>query len=276
MKLILPISIKDQDISTIDFACFYAKLTKSTLTGVFIEQLEYEEIYASNDMASKKFKTLIKSTDLPENEAVRLQCDACITHFKEACVSRETLHKIHRDRGTPVSKLIMETRFADLMILNPSFDPDHRSSSSPSDLAKQILNTAECPILLSADNATGIEEMIFAYDGRQSSMHAIKQFTYLFPELRNKPMKVVEINLQEGVHERYRIKEWLHEHYNNVSFVAIEGDVTTKLIEIAIINANSIMILGAYGRNMFSTLIRESHAEKLIKLLSRPLFITHK
>ena len=56
-----------------------------------------------------------------------------------------------------------------------------------------------------------IDQLVFAYDGMADSIYAIKQFTYLFPELRDTRIVVVSINPAKiETEERSKFREWLH------------------------------------------------------------------
>jgi len=51
-------------------------------------------------------------------------------------------------------------------------------------------------------------------------MFAMKQFTYLFPEYRNKKVIVLEVNKRVSitVDEKAKITEWMRMHYANTNF----------------------------------------------------------
>ncbi|WPQ60443.1 hypothetical protein SIO70_19025 [Chitinophaga sancti] len=98
------------------------------------------------------------------------------------------------DGGDPLMEILLESRYADLILLDPATAFSAIHVTIPTGLVEETLFATECPIVLMPANFTGIEQLVFAYDGRADSMYAIKQFTYLFPELRDTRIVVVSIN----------------------------------------------------------------------------------
>ena len=117
------------------------------------------------------------------------------------------------------------------------------------------------------------------YDGSKSSVFAIKQFTYLFPQLTDLPCILLQVNRgsEWTIENEDEIKQWLNTHYSQCGFEVLHGNVEDKLLEY--MNENSsrdaFVIMGAYGRNNFSILIKESRANLLIKTIDLPIFISH-
>src|ERR1700759_2683394 len=100
-KILLALDATNLNTHAIDFACYIARLTCSRLTGVFLEGLQEGR------------PVLV---DAPEGHAT---VEMNIHRFREACICRETLSAVHRDRGVPLSEIVGESRFADLIIVDP-------------------------------------------------------------------------------------------------------------------------------------------------------------
>ena len=86
--------------------------------------------------------------------------------------------------GIGVSEIISKSRFADVVILNAATCMTVYDENFPSFFVKNILNNAECPVIISPEIFNGIDNIVFCYDGSKSSVFAMKQFTYLFPEFK--------------------------------------------------------------------------------------------
>jgi len=203
-------------------------------------------------------------------------CKDNIEQFQEACARRGINSTVHRDRGLPLQEIITESRYADLLLIDAETSFSADKESVPTDFVKAVLIGAECPVVVLPPSFDGIEQLVFTYDGRPSSVHAMKQFTYLFPELRQQPVVVISINDEEmNPEERYKMKEWLHMHYKEVDFVTSYGSVKPGLLELLLQRSRAFIVMGAYGRSMISNLLRPSHATPVLKMVSQPVFIAH-
>ena len=72
-----------------------------------------------------------------------------------------------------------------------------------------------------------------------------------------------------------KMRSWLHLHYPNVIFHDVRGDSRIGLLEYVLGKDNIIMIMGAYGRSGWSAFFSASHADPLVKYISKALFISH-
>jgi hypothetical protein len=69
--------------------------------------------------------------------------------------------------------LIEESRFADLLIIDAETSFNRGLEANPTRFVKEILQHAECPVVISPVSFEGLDEIIFAYDGSASSVYAI-------------------------------------------------------------------------------------------------------
>ena len=279
-KILLAVEGNQQSAYAIDFACYLAKLTGSRLTGVFLEgdpDGEGQEVMRGEgrellhlDGPAIAGCTLVK---MPCGDPVIQQMD----RFREACLSREVTARVHRDRGVPFEEMILESRFSDLIVIDPetSFQKGERASGGH--FIQEVLPAAECPVVVSPYRFERMDEVIFAYDGSASSVYAIKQFTYLFPMFKNKKAVMVNVNREErsAMVEQFKMKEWLSAHYQDVSFVILNGSASDELLGYLLGKKDAIAVLGAYGRGILSRFLKPSHASLLLRTINLPVFIAH-
>lgn len=248
------------NMNAIDFACYVAKLTRSRLTGVFLEGLIEE-------------RPLV-----PAGEDGKAVVESNIHRFREACVCRETLSLIHRDRGVPLSEIIGESRFADLVIIDPETAFNRKDATIPGRFVKDVLRDAECPVLIAPYSFEAVEEIVFAYDGSSPAVFAMRQFAHLFPGLRKTPVVVLSVRNDElpALEEQFKVKEWLRAHYDDLRFeVRHGGGASDQLFAQLIERKNAIVVTGAFGRSEVSTFFRPSVAGLLVRTVNLPLFIAH-
>ncbi len=275
-KILLALDAQNLNINSIDFACYLAKLTHSRLTGIFLENLLYGEKVFNPVMTGAAYPPVSLVTVQDTGPAKDLT-EENIRLFKEVCLCRGVEPLIHRDRGVPVKEIIEESRFADLIIVDPETSFTRGNESLPGRFVKDVLLEAECPVILSPYSFESIDEIIFSYNGTRSSVFAIKQFTYLFPELKQKKVTIVNVRSagEHAIEEPFKMKEWLKNHYGEVEFAVLAGDPADELFGYLLNRKNGFVIMGAYGRGMVSRFFKPSHARLIVKTVNLPIFIAH-
>jgi len=270
-KILLVIDAQNINRNAIDFACFVALLTKSKLTGVFLENIMAEEM---RELASIS----TYSNEIPSSDDRNEKTQTNIRSFREACEKRGTMTNIHRRRGAPLKEMIEESRFADLIIVDAEISFKTKIESAPSDFVKDLLQEAECPIIISPQSFDGIDEIVFTYDASRSSVLAMKQFSYIFPQFRQKKITVLEINKKNEItiRSKPKISEWLKTHYDQIDFTVLTGDTSEELFKYLLGKNNLFVVMGAFGRGIFSSLLMPSCATLVLKATSLPIFIAHK
>lgn len=272
-KILLSINAHEPDSAAIDFACSIAFSAQSRLTGLFIENIFFEYI-PSGDTDTPRYSKKGK-----EKEAtVTMDTEQAIKIFKEQCRTRKVEPEVYIDKGEPIQEIVFESRFADLLIIDPGFDFYGREDQLPSHLVKEILMHAECPVLLTPEKFGGVDEVVFCYDGSASSVFAIKQFTFLFPQFSDRNIVLLEVNRtgnEEFSESHRRMMEWLKTHYRSVYYHALAGEAEDELHTYFFMKSKKFIVMGAYGRTMLSNLFNKSNAEVVMRMVDLPLFITH-
>src|SRR5665647_433024 len=115
-KLLLAIDAVNPDKNSLDFACFLGRLTKSKITGVFLENLLANEKPLLKQFHGLAYVEWGIDENSAEYRAKKELMEKNINFFKDGCINREVGYKLHCDRGVPASELIEESRFADLLI----------------------------------------------------------------------------------------------------------------------------------------------------------------
>jgi nucleotide-binding universal stress UspA family protein len=269
-KILVAIDANQINKNVLNFACFIAKLTHSKLTGVFLENNEKTAVVAE------------ESLHMPHDEfidarsGVRLRDDN-IHVFKEMCANRGANCAIHLDRGVPVADIIKESRFADLLIVDPEMSFRGKKEAVPTDFIKEVLTKSECPVVIAPFTFHAIDEVLLCYDGSPASVFAIRQFTYLFPALADKRITILQVNEKDNatVIEKEKIGELLQMHYSAIGFKVLQGKASNELFGYLLGKKNVFVVMGAFGRSMLSDFFKHSTAELVIKTINLPVFIAH-
>jgi nucleotide-binding universal stress UspA family protein len=276
-KILLAIDAVNPDTSAFDFACYLGRLTKSKVTGIFLENLVAEKspvLYGSGEMTYLDWQIDQRSTD---HEVKQRIIEKNIELFKSGCESRSVKCAIHRDRNLPAAEIINESRFADLLILDAATSFNKRFEGTPTEFVKDVLKDAECPVIIAPESFSGIDEIIFTYSNTSSCAFAIKQFTYLFPMLNDKKATILQINKHGkwADSDKYLFNEWLKVHFSSLRFETLKGDPDDKLFDYLFKRKNVFIVMGAYGRTSLSRFFYRSQADRIISTITQPIFISH-
>jgi hypothetical protein len=271
-KIILLTDAQQIETSTVDFGCYLAKLTQSELVGVLLKDPlyknkvpEYQGIFNSGKLQTSAKETVLETKDPT-------------LHFMEATRKHQIRSEAFVDEGTPEVISLYESRFADLVVLAPDLSFTGGTEGIPSSFVRYMLFKSECPIVLAPRTFNNISQIVFCYDGSPSSLFAIKQFTYLFPQYKNVPIIVLVIRSSTVVdkEEKYdRLLAWLTAHYEQLELRFLYGDVREELFPFFLNKKDTFIVMGAFGRNLISYMARKSVSEKVIKIIDLPLFISH-
>jgi len=273
-KILLLINARKPNLFSIDFACQITNLAQTKLTGLFIENLYFEYIPVGGLESPSYFATLSR----PSNATVTADTDQSVRLFKEQCLRKGIKPEILIDQGEPIQEVIYESRFADMLIVDPDISFYDRDEPLPSHFVKEILSKSECPVLLAPEKFEDFEEIVFCYDGSASSVFAIKQFTYLLPQFHDKKVMLLEVNRsgnEEFNESHRRMMDWLRDHFHSVYYYSLKGDANDELFTYFFMKEKKLVVMGAYGRSLLSNFFRKSSADLIIRMVDLPVFITH-
>ena len=276
-KILLAMDDKNINMPALDFTCYLGRLTNSKVTGIFLENLVANEKPVLKTIYGGKYLDWEVDTTSQEYKKKEEILEKNISFFKEACARRSVESSIHRDRGVPAREVIHESRYADLMVIDGTTSFNKLYEGSPTEFVKEVMQDAECPVIIAPEHFENIDEIIFTYNGSRSSVFAIKQFTYLLPQLHDKKAVIVRVD-KEGEWEsinKYNFKEWLLHHYSSVEFEILKGETDDQLLQHLLRRKNSFIVMGAYGRGSVSRFFKHSKADLLIKTVTQPIFISH-
>jgi len=117
------------------------------------------------------------------------------------------------------------------------------------------------------------------YDGEPSSVHAIKMFSYLLPQLKHLDTEVISVKPESTtlhLPDNKLIKEFMKRHFPKAKYSVTKGWAEDEIVKhLKQVQENALVVLGAYRRGTVSRWFRESMADILMKEVKLPLFIAH-
>lgn len=276
-KILLALDGTSVNENVLDFACYLGRLSNSKITAAFLENLAANEKPVLEQMHGVSYMNWVVDKNSEEYKSKMDTVEKNISLFKDSCEKRSVRYSIHRDEGLPAKEIIEESRYADVLLLDAETSFSKKFEGVPTEFAKDVLKDSECPVVIAPESFDGIDEIVFTYNGTKSSMFAIKQFTYLFPQLDEKKITVVMVD-EEGLcseEEIEKFKEWISGHYSSIGFQVLKGNTETELFAYLLKKNNIFIVMGAYGRSAVSRLFKHSHADLLIKTITQAIFIAH-
>jgi hypothetical protein len=262
--------------NALNFACFLQRKTPSRVTCILLDNPETARP-VHRDLHG--FPVVFADPDFRKNQiAAEASVEAHISNLKKEFAEtgvdfeRHYIHPLHEE------DIIRESLFADLLILDARMMSGHASEESPTLFVREILAKSACPVIVAPENIEEPEEIVFCNNYTPDSIFAIKQFAHLFPQWQGKKLTILQImvNNEKEKGAQIRLSEWLQNHFPDFRFEIFYGDVNHILFDYLFKRKNSFIVMGAYGRSALSTFLKKSTAGHLIKMISQPVFISHR
>jgi nucleotide-binding universal stress UspA family protein len=270
-KILVVLNPSDPSPELIRFAARTARLSRSPLTALAVEQVFYEYLPLSGDMPYLPVNEIA-----PARQTSKL-IDASVRRFLDVCQSEQVTPLVVRARGAAVAEVVRESRYADLLILDPATEFLEAERSLVSQFTREVLSLSECPVLVATEKVKEINEIVFCYDGTASAVYAMKQFMSLLPGYHGQPAILLEVrrNRSHEDEEHQRVMDLLQTHFDEVRYEVLDGDPKESLFRYFFMKQHSLIVMGAYGRGQLSRLFHPSTANILLRSVDLPLFITH-
>lgn len=243
------------------------------MTGVFLSPIDYREVIGYSGMG------MGMPVMMPPFQEDDLLVRANIEKFEERCRKQGFEYRIHKDTDLfALQELVRETRFADLLIVSSELFYENIEREQPNEYLKRTLHGSECPVLVVPENFIRPFSLILAYDGKASSVFAIRQFSYLFPE--RCAMETLLVSEEEESDAEMPniglIQELAARHFPNLTLHNLAGGDKEEFLHWIGEKRGSLIIAGAFGRGEMSSIFRKSFVSSIIRQHRIPLFIAHR
>lgn len=203
-----------------------------------------------------------------------------ISKFERTARDTNIRYEIYNDFRLTTHEVIKQSTYADMLVLSYRVFYNYLTGKPDTSILYQILQGSKCPVLILPEGTKNIDNIIFTYDNKESSVFAIRAFSAMFSE--NMSDKIVSIlsvmpNLDEEIKNEKLLLNLVRQHYNNVGMQLLEGNNISKEISNFAGNVqNPLVVMGAYGRSRISNLVLPSVANYLLESSNLPLFIAHR
>ena len=260
--------------AALDFARNINEKEPIILTGAFLPQVDFSSLWS------------MASADFPAQATIPLV---------EPGTSKEVLHNIHRFEtycrqnnikfkthnhylDFAIPELKIESRFSDLLIVSSEEFYRQAGTDMSNYYLKELLHGLECPIIIIPEKKIRPSANILTYDGTASSVYAIRQFAYLFPEWAQYPTTILHTassNAAGWPHEQ-QIRELVRSHFTEVKWELLVLSSKEMLSSWLMEHQHAILVSGSFGRSDVSMFFKKSYITDAINEHQLPVFIAHK
>lgn len=253
-----------------------ASRSKALLTGIFLDDFLYHTYNVFENSGGEGIDGNELKRLKAEDENTRIKS---ISIFYSACRKAKINYAIHRDKSFAINELLRETIYSDLLVIGLNETLSHLQEVPPTPFVRNLLAGMQCPVLVVPRESKLPEKIFLLYDGKPSSVFAIKMFSYLLPEVKDIPTEVISVADAEASAELPNdtlIREFVNCYYPQASYTVLSGTAKTAIPSyLKKASAADMVVLGAYNRTAVSRWFKPSMADILMEKFGFPLFIAH-
>jgi nucleotide-binding universal stress UspA family protein len=262
--------------TTRDYAINIAKQTHAHIVGVFLDDRSYTS-YKIYELIVEQGTTEAKLDEYEQKDKeTRKEATA---DFEKSCQNEGVEYTVHHDLNIAIQELKHESIYTDLLVIDSKETLTHHTEKLPTRFIRDLLIDVQSPVIIVQGKFKPIKKIVLLYDGEPSSVHAIKMFSYLLPQMKHLETEVISVNpVNKTLHlpDNKLMKEFMKRHYSKASFTVLKGYAEEEIVKyLKQQKENTLAVLGAYRRSTVSRWFRESMADILMKETKLPLFIAH-
>jgi nucleotide-binding universal stress UspA family protein len=257
----------------LEYAFYLGDKSNDIITGVFIEDLSY--LNYINVFGEEYLPLDFEAIDELKSDAAN-KVKENIESFSDTCEEKGWRYDVHYNKGVPAYELIKESRFADLIVMGYQTFFSNVENLSDRNLLKDLLSDAESPVIAVPYEKTTPQQVVLTYNGKPSSMFAIKQFAYLLPRMSKELSTTCLILSSREKETKDLSKEYLDFHFKHLEYEKMVDEPNEKIISYTQSLSSPLLVMGSYGQNIFKRFFSTSVAEKIIKQQTIPIFIAHR
>jgi hypothetical protein len=179
--------------STMEYAISIAINSKALLSGVFLDSFLYHSFKIYDMIGSKGISSVKMKHTLTKDKEMRLKSAAT---FKKACTKANIKYIVHHDESFAIQELLKESIYSDLVLISADETFNHFTEERPTEFIRELLEGTQSPVIIVPHEYKAIEKVILLYDGKPSSVFAIKMFNYMMPWMQSFETEVISVTDQ--------------------------------------------------------------------------------
>jgi len=249
----------DEEINNLSNLKSYSEILKNIspvkFVGVFINDFVRESVtHATN--ADAEF-----SKETTKRFANNVELDV----FAE---KNNIEYSLFRDNSNNERILITKSSFADLFLVDSYFTQHFFSGEH--DVVFNLIEQMQCPVFIHPIEIDRIKDIFILFDGKSSSIHAIKNFVTLFKsELKEKTITTVfsiSPETEEEIEQEKYLINYLISNFENVGIQATDGySLERDMLKLLGTSEYPLFILGESGFELIcnTKILKELHSRHI-------------
>ncbi|MDZ7606137.1 MAG: universal stress protein [Cyclobacteriaceae bacterium] len=250
---------------------------ESLFVGMVMKDVAYSNV-------NNFHKELAVAETAPSGDGFMTEEDRHVTdvicNFEKSAKDFSVNYEIFNDFSLTAQGVVKQSTYADLLILSYRIFNTGTDDKPDTTTVFDILKGSRCPVLILPEDRSKMDNVIFTYDNKESSVFAIKAFSSLFArKTKNKVVSILTVtpNLDEEIKNEKLLLNLVQQHFHNVGIQLLEGNNISKEINnFAKSVHNPLIVMGAFGRSRISNMLIPSVAQFFLKSSNLPLFIAHR
>ncbi|MFI5153970.1 MAG: universal stress protein [Chitinophagales bacterium] len=240
------------------------------LKGIFFNAIDYEQLITLSYLPLTAPYERMKTAEIQDVERSKEE-------FKKDCLHAGIKFLIHeKNEEWNRELLVKESRYSDCMVISEDLFMSQLLDTQPNFFMQELLHGSECPVAIIPEKFHEPDRLVFAFDGKKESIHALKQFTYLFPKYMDLPAQYVYVSEdEEEFPDEELLKEFSRCHNNAAGFAKLTFDPKKYFATWLEYRKNAILVTGSYSRSSISNLMRSSFTDHVIREHACPIFVAH-
>ncbi len=276
-KIIVAIDGSYYSEVAVEYALQLASRYQSFVAGVFLEDVtayhQFSPLLEAPEAVGLAEEVLL---ELRQESKDRVQSE--VDRFSARCSRAGVSWGIVEEAGIPSRDLINETLYADLCIVGAVTYFGSLTVSPDAGLLTDVLSKAHCPVLVVPEEAAPLSDVVLTYDGSVSSVNAIKRYLSLFPsaadDWTHTLVTVVAGNHTPSAQETDLLR-YLRHHIPDLRREVLTGDTVQEILHYASQFEGSLLVMGAFTRNILSTMMKPSVGKQVVKAHLVPVLVAH-
>lgn len=238
------------------------------VTGIFLHGTQFAQYGVLPDPAYSHAHASVLDIDAAATERT-------VARFIAECKEHHITFSVHSHQEDIVFNPALESRLADLLVFSAGSFYKNMDEKQPNIYTRNLLHAAECPVLAVPEETPGVNKIVLLYDGSATSVFAIKQFTYLFPEWCALDTKLLYFGVGDEVPLLENLQELLQLHFPKLSITRLsKGSHQTMLRQLEE-QTGTLLVCGAYGKHFVPAAFRKSFIAEVLQQHRLPVFIAH-
>lgn len=269
-KILLIFDAANFSIQTFEFVKHQNEQKPCLFKAYFLTPDEHASIFNYSLSPGQQECSLTRTQD--EESIVKSS-----NYFKLLCEKNNIEYLISNERGAKaLTSLILETRFADLLVIDMESFYVNTTNNTYATCMGNILHSSECPVYLLPDDFDFPLKIIFSYDGSASSMFAIRQFCYLFPEMHSRVATLFyATGREEDLPNKELLESFIKRYFSILNIAKVNDNPSVYQSNWVSENESALLVAGAFGRSGLSVILKASFLSKVLKQHKIPLFIAN-